>query len=108
MVTNDALDHALRPLLPGLLSMAYVQRSGKAIVEMDSQASAEAAIGVLCSLRLPSIVYSPPGQTRTSSAALKRLRRPPLTVTLLSVGRMSTFSRIMRFISRAASAGLLA
>ena len=26
MVTNDALDHALRPLLPGLLSMAYVQR----------------------------------------------------------------------------------
>ena len=66
--TATAVDvqRVLTPLIPGLCSISYTPRSGKAIVELESQSQVEAAIRALSTVR--EIAYSPAGQSRTLRA----------------------------------------
>ena len=69
-VSKADLDRALAPRLHGLLSISYIPRSGKAQLEVDSRAHAEANMRSINATRDPELCFSPAGQSRTLKACL--------------------------------------
>ena len=80
MATHDEVTKVMRSLLAGsFCSLSYTQRSGKAIVEVNSRAAAEAAVRTLGASR--ELAFSPAGQNRTLRAQVLSTASSPQVFT---------------------------